>query len=647
MKKLALLLALILAANPAFAALKGFSQSSTPTLTGPIFTGQASPTYAQGKLTYDTDNESLTFYNNDSNISLQIGQENWVRVINNSGSSIANGSAVKITGASGGLPTIGLIQANASDIALGLITETLADGATGYVTVGGLVRGIDTSAFSAGATLYVSSSLAGGLTATAPSAPNYRMRIGTVGVSNASTGTILVNSPTSGLGFGSANQVLGINSAATAQEYKTLAVGTSGTDFAVAHAANSVTFNLPDASATARGAVTIGTQTFAGAKTFSSTIVGSVNGNAATATTATNATNGTTVAVSNSASYFPLFAASSSNSNQPFNLDTTFTYNPSTDTVTATNFAGNATTSSSTSGNAATATALQNARTIAGVSFNGTANIAIACAGLSNGATGCSTATGTSGATIPLLNGTNTWSAVQTYSAGQIVLGTHVVINQVAIQSFSAGGTYTPTTGMVYAIAELCGSGGGSGGVAATGAATSAAAAGGSAGSYAKVLLTAAQVGASQTITIGAAGAAGTAGANSGGNGNTTSIGTLVSCPGGIGGGGSSAQAAIVISAAPTGANAACTVSTGTSIASLNGGPGEYGIVLSTTSGIGGSGGSTPLGAGGKATATGNAGAAGTGFCSGASGPAFNNAASSAGTAGQGGDLVITEFISQ
>ena len=36
-----------------------------------------------------------------------------------------------------------------------------------------------------------------------------------------------------------------------------------------------------------------------------------------------------------------------------------------------------------------------------------------ACADLSNGATGCSTATGTSGATIPLLNAANTWSNSQ------------------------------------------------------------------------------------------------------------------------------------------------------------------------------------------------------------------------------------------
>lgn len=41
----------------------------------------------------------------------------------------------------------------------------------------------------------------------------------------------------------------------------------------------------------------------------------------------------------------------------------------------------------------------------------------MACSDLSNGATGCSTATGTSGATIPLLNGTNTWSGTNTFNA--------------------------------------------------------------------------------------------------------------------------------------------------------------------------------------------------------------------------------------
>lgn len=68
------------------------------------------------------------------------------------------------------------------------------------------------------------------------------------------------------------NKVAGINSGGTTGELKAFAVGTSGTDFAVAHGVGTITFNLPDASASNRGAVTTGSQTFAGAKTFSSAV---------------------------------------------------------------------------------------------------------------------------------------------------------------------------------------------------------------------------------------------------------------------------------------------------------------------------------------------------------------------------------------
>lgn len=49
---------------------------------------------------------------------------------------------------------------------------------------------------------------------------------------------------------------------------QTFAVGTSGSDFAISSSGTAHTFNLPDASTANRGVVTTGTQTFAGAKTF-------------------------------------------------------------------------------------------------------------------------------------------------------------------------------------------------------------------------------------------------------------------------------------------------------------------------------------------------------------------------------------------
>lgn len=53
----------------------------------------------------------------------------------------------------------------------------------------------------------------------------------------------------------------------------TLAVGTAGTDFNIALSGLTHTFNLPDASPTARGVVNTGTQTFEGVKTFSDQVV--------------------------------------------------------------------------------------------------------------------------------------------------------------------------------------------------------------------------------------------------------------------------------------------------------------------------------------------------------------------------------------
>lgn len=66
----------------------------------------------------------------------------------------------------------------------------------------------------------------------------------------------------------------------------------------------------------------------------------------------------------------------------------------------------------------------------------------IACSNLSNGATGCSTATGTSGATIPLLNGTNTWASAQTFSAA------------VTGASFIPTSSTAPTNGMYLSAAN-------------------------------------------------------------------------------------------------------------------------------------------------------------------------------------------------
>lgn len=159
-----------------------------------VLTGQATQAYTQGQLYYDTDNESITFHNNDSNISLQVGQEGWMRVRNVTGSTITNGTAVYVNGANTGLPTIALAQANAigTSFVVGLVTESIANNAIGYVTVWGMVNGLNTSGFADGTVLYLSPTTPGALTSTQPVAPNFSVRVGVVALSNMTTGKILV-----------------------------------------------------------------------------------------------------------------------------------------------------------------------------------------------------------------------------------------------------------------------------------------------------------------------------------------------------------------------------------------------------------------------------------------------------------------------
>lgn len=104
-------------------------------------------------------------------------------------------------------------------------------------------------------------------------------------------------------------------------------------------------------------------------------------------------------------------------------------------------------------------------------------------------------------------------------------------ITSVNIQTFSSSGTYTPTTGMVDCIIEAVGGGAAGGGAATT---TFSVGSGGGNGEYRMGRFTAAQIGASKAVTIGAGGA-GVIG-DAGSDGGTTSVGALISAIGGKGG---------------------------------------------------------------------------------------------------------------
>lgn len=172
--------------------------------------------------------------------------------------------------------------------------------------------------------------------------------------------------------------------------------------------------------------------------------------------------------------------------------------------------------------------------------------------------------------------------ATQSNHAMQLGQATGRLIN---VQIFTGSGTYTPTSGMVTAIAEVQGGGGGTGGAPATGAGGYSGSPGGSSGSYAKVRFTAAQLGASQAVTIGAAGAAGASGSSNGGTGGTSSLGSLILCPGGLGSASYGPTTATVNIQNAPGAATAPTISSGTVIQSNQGTLGQ-GAVGTTSGGV-------------------------------------------------------------
>jgi hypothetical protein len=147
-----------------------------------------------GNMYWDSTNKTIAIELEGSEVILQVGQEGNVYALNNSGGQIDNGEVVYVSGVSGSQVTVALAQADAAATAtvLGVATEDIANSANGYITLWGVVRDFDTSAFNAGDLVYLSATTPGALTATKPDEPNLQRRIGEVLTKDASTGSIRV-----------------------------------------------------------------------------------------------------------------------------------------------------------------------------------------------------------------------------------------------------------------------------------------------------------------------------------------------------------------------------------------------------------------------------------------------------------------------
>jgi hypothetical protein len=116
-------------------------------------------------------------------------------VRNETGATLAAFTVVYITGASGNKATVSKAQANAegtSSGTFGILETAIPNNQNGVAITAGVISGQNTTAFAEGAQLWLSPTVAGGVTSTKPSAPNHAVFIGVVTRVHATQGTVEV-----------------------------------------------------------------------------------------------------------------------------------------------------------------------------------------------------------------------------------------------------------------------------------------------------------------------------------------------------------------------------------------------------------------------------------------------------------------------
>lgn len=170
--------------------------------TGATVTGQVA------RLTWNNTDGTLDLGLKGGNVTLQIGQEEVIRVVNKTGADLLESEykVVRIRktsegGAQGQRLAVVLSQAdndaNSVDT-IGVVTENITNNEEGFITSSGLVRGINTTGslqgetWSEGDVLYLSPFSAGTLTNIKPQAPDHTIIVAFVVFKNSNNGKIFV-----------------------------------------------------------------------------------------------------------------------------------------------------------------------------------------------------------------------------------------------------------------------------------------------------------------------------------------------------------------------------------------------------------------------------------------------------------------------
>jgi len=151
---------------------------------------------SEGDLYWDAAYKTLSLKGEDW--TLQVGQEQYLIVYNDKAYSLINGHGITPDGSNSGFMTVEYADSSTqgTGIVLGVLTQTIAPGQTGMVTILGIVNDINTSAWAPGTTLYIDEVGNGELTDVKPvCAACYPMTVGQV-VKQGEQGSMFVRSRT-------------------------------------------------------------------------------------------------------------------------------------------------------------------------------------------------------------------------------------------------------------------------------------------------------------------------------------------------------------------------------------------------------------------------------------------------------------------
>lgn len=238
---------------------------------------------------------------------------------------------------------------------------------------------------------------------------------------------------------------------------------------------------------------------------------------------------------------------------------------------------------------------------------------------------------------VDVLDDGNTTAILANLKSGMTTLTPGRLLN---VQVFTANGTITKTAGAKKWRIRIIGGGGGSSSPAATSSGQVSVSNGGGAGAYAEGIYDVSSL-TTAVVTIGSGGAAGSPSSQYGSDGGTTSVGSLISAPGGKAG----------LPAGPANppyqpvANTNSNSPTGWNIVGTSGPGAEAAVAVSTSYAAGSRGANGQFGAGGSIPSLNTDANQGGGFGSGASGCAIGPSHSAVnGAAGRPGIAIIEEY---